>query len=112
MLWGHSMIPSTESPASRHSLRAASPGFDVGAGAEWTGFAPRGMGLRDDCFHIKEVDTVSLLTPAPLKQFIAENHLKTAQDVQEALKAVFAETLQAMDRGRTEHPPGLREVCD
>ena len=42
---------------------------------------------------------MSLLTPAQLKQFIAENHLTSAQDVQEALKAVFAETLQAMLEG-------------
>ena len=39
---------------------------------------------------------MSVLTPAQMKQFIAENPLKTAEDVQEALKAVFAETLQAM----------------
>ena len=42
---------------------------------------------------------MSLLTPAQLKQFIAENHLTTAEDVQQALKAVFAETLQAMLEG-------------
>lgn len=39
---------------------------------------------------------MSLLSSAQLRQFIAENPLKTAEDVQEALKAVFAETLQAM----------------
>ena len=39
---------------------------------------------------------MSLLTPAQIKQFIADNQLKTPEDVQEALKAVFADTLQAM----------------
>lgn len=31
-----------------------------------------------------------------IKQFIRENNLKTAQDVQDALKDLFAETLQGM----------------
>lgn len=42
---------------------------------------------------------MSLLTPAQLKRFIADNHLQTAEDVQTALKVVFAETLQAMREG-------------
>ena len=78
--------------------------LDVGAGAEWTSFVPRGRGWRDNYFHIKEVDTLSLLTPAQWKQFIAENPRKTAEDVREALKAVFAETLQALlDRELDSH---------
>lgn len=41
---------------------------------------------------------MSLLTPPQIKQkqFIAENQLRTPEDVQEALKALFADTLQAM----------------
>ena len=39
---------------------------------------------------------MSLLTPTQIKQFIAENQLRTPEDVQDALKAVFADTLQAM----------------
>jgi hypothetical protein len=49
--------------------------------------------LRDDGFPIKEVDIVSLLTPEQMKRFITETHLKTAKDVQEALKGIFADTL-------------------
>ena len=47
---------------------------------------------------------MSLLTPAQIKQFIAENQLRTPEDVQDALKAVFADTLQAMlDSGWDTH---------
>ena len=50
---------------------------------------------------------MSLLSRAQIKQFIAENQLKTAEDVQEALKAVFSETLQAMLDGAF----GLPQIC-
>ena len=75
LLWGHAMMPS---PA---------PGGYVLPPAEWV----EG--------RTKEVDTVPLLTPEQLKQCIGENHLPTAEDVQQALKAVCAETLQAMLEG-------------
>ena len=39
---------------------------------------------------------MSLLTPTQIKQFIAENQLRTPEDMQDALKTVFADTLQAM----------------
>lgn len=42
---------------------------------------------------------MSLLSPAQMKQFIAENHLTTVEDVHAALKALFADTLQAMLEG-------------
>ncbi len=53
------------------------------------GGLPRGPVFGD---HYK-IYTLSLLTPAYLKQRIAENHFQAAEDLQTALKAVLAETL-------------------
>lgn len=46
-----------------------------------------------------------------MKQFIAENPLQTAEDVQEALKAVFAETLQAMLEGELDSHLGYEKYA-
>ena len=54
---------------------------------------------------------MSLFTPAQLKQFVAENPLKTVEDVQEAPKAVFAETLQAMLEGELDSHLGYEKYA-
>lgn len=44
----------------------------------------------------RQVTHMRLLNKEQLRQFIKENNLKSAQDVQNALKEMFAETLQEM----------------
>ena len=66
------------------------------------------MGWRDNSFHIKEVDTVSLLTPAQMKQLIHEDRRGRTGGPESGVCGDAA----SHARKRTGPPHGLREVYD
>ncbi len=62
---------------------------------------------------------MSLLSPEQMREFIATNHFRTPEDVQTALKGLFAETLQAMldaeldtHLGYPKHAPGPKPTAN